>query len=74
MACNKVVFIAIISTVICDMADKACLILDCVSGRQHGIKTIAIMEDFDSELTAQAQQIGIEILSMKELEVLNTQG
>lgn len=54
------------------MADKARLILGCVSGRQHRIKTIAIMEDFDSELTAQAQQIGIEILSMKELEVLKT--
>ncbi|XP_057187402.1 long-chain-fatty-acid--CoA ligase 1a isoform X1 [Triplophysa rosa] len=61
---------AVISTVICDMADKARLILGCVSGRQHSIKTIAIMEDFDSELTAQAQQIGIEILRMKELEAI----
>ncbi|XP_056626580.1 long-chain-fatty-acid--CoA ligase 1a isoform X4 [Triplophysa dalaica] len=69
-AISYVIDKAIISTVICDMADKASLILGCVSGRQHRIKTIAIMEDFDSELTAQAQQIGIEILSMKELEAI----
>uniref|UniRef100_A0A8C2B3X7 Long-chain-fatty-acid--CoA ligase n=1 Tax=Cyprinus carpio TaxID=7962 RepID=A0A8C2B3X7_CYPCA len=59
---------ATISTVICDIADKARLILDCVSGRKHSITTIVIMENFDSELTAQAQQKGIEILSLKELE------
>uniref|UniRef100_A0A8C2AZU2 Arachidonate--CoA ligase n=1 Tax=Cyprinus carpio TaxID=7962 RepID=A0A8C2AZU2_CYPCA len=53
---------ATISTVICDIADKARLILDCVSGRKHSITTIVIMENFDSELTAQAQQKGIEIL------------
>uniref|UniRef100_A0A671N0M1 Arachidonate--CoA ligase n=1 Tax=Sinocyclocheilus anshuiensis TaxID=1608454 RepID=A0A671N0M1_9TELE len=49
---------ATISTVICDIADKARLILDCVSGRKHSITTIVIMENFDSELTAQAQQKG----------------
>uniref|UniRef100_A0A672QP25 Long-chain-fatty-acid--CoA ligase n=1 Tax=Sinocyclocheilus grahami TaxID=75366 RepID=A0A672QP25_SINGR len=59
---------ATIATVICDIADKARLILDCVSGRKHSITTIVIMENFDSELTAQAQQKGIEILSLKELE------
>uniref|UniRef100_A0A671MY78 Long-chain-fatty-acid--CoA ligase n=1 Tax=Sinocyclocheilus anshuiensis TaxID=1608454 RepID=A0A671MY78_9TELE len=61
---------ATISTVICDIADKARLILDCVSGRKHSITTIVIMENFDSELTAQAQQKGIEILSLKELEAI----
>ncbi|XP_073699396.1 long-chain-fatty-acid--CoA ligase 1a isoform X1 [Garra rufa] len=61
---------ATISTVICDMADKARLILDCVSGRKHSITTIVIIESFDSELTAQAQQKGIEVLSLKELEAI----
>ncbi|XP_016102933.1 long-chain-fatty-acid--CoA ligase 1-like isoform X2 [Sinocyclocheilus grahami] len=61
---------ATIATVICDIADKARLILDCVSGRKHSITTIVIMENFDSELTAQAQQKGIEILSLKELEAI----
>uniref|UniRef100_A0A8C2DRY8 Arachidonate--CoA ligase n=1 Tax=Cyprinus carpio TaxID=7962 RepID=A0A8C2DRY8_CYPCA len=61
---------ATISTVICDIADKARLILDCVSGQKHSITTIVIMENFDSELIAQAKQKGIEILSLKELEGL----
>uniref|UniRef100_A0A8C1LRL9 Arachidonate--CoA ligase n=1 Tax=Cyprinus carpio TaxID=7962 RepID=A0A8C1LRL9_CYPCA len=57
---------ATISTVICDLPDKARLILDCVSGRKHSVTTIVIMGNFDSELTAQAQQKGIEVLSLKE--------
>uniref|UniRef100_A0A8C1G4C7 Arachidonate--CoA ligase n=1 Tax=Cyprinus carpio TaxID=7962 RepID=A0A8C1G4C7_CYPCA len=61
---------ATISTVICDIADKARLILDCVSGQKHSITTIVIMENFDSELIAQAKQKGIEILSLKELEAI----
>uniref|UniRef100_A0A671R9B6 Arachidonate--CoA ligase n=1 Tax=Sinocyclocheilus anshuiensis TaxID=1608454 RepID=A0A671R9B6_9TELE len=59
---------ATISTVICDIPDKARLILDCVSGRKHSVTTIVIMGNFDRELTAQAQQKGIEVLSLKELE------
>uniref|UniRef100_A0A8C1V4H5 Arachidonate--CoA ligase n=1 Tax=Cyprinus carpio TaxID=7962 RepID=A0A8C1V4H5_CYPCA len=51
---------------ICDLPDKARLILDCVSGRKHSVTTIVIMGNFDSELTAQAQQKGIEVLSLKE--------
>uniref|UniRef100_A0A672LRX7 long-chain-fatty-acid--CoA ligase n=1 Tax=Sinocyclocheilus grahami TaxID=75366 RepID=A0A672LRX7_SINGR len=63
---------ATISTVICDIPDKARLILDCVSGRKHSITTIVIMGNFDRELTAQAQQKGIEVLSLKELEDSNS--
>uniref|UniRef100_A0A671R9W2 Arachidonate--CoA ligase n=1 Tax=Sinocyclocheilus anshuiensis TaxID=1608454 RepID=A0A671R9W2_9TELE len=61
---------ATISTVICDIPDKARLILDCVSGRKHSVTTIVIMGNFDRELTAQAQQKGIEVLSLKELEAI----
>ncbi|TRY84934.1 hypothetical protein DNTS_004025 [Danionella cerebrum] len=61
---------ATVSTVICDISDKARLLLECVSNRKHSITTIVIMESFDSELTALAQQNGIEILSLKELEVI----
>uniref|UniRef100_A0A673IEN7 Long-chain-fatty-acid--CoA ligase n=1 Tax=Sinocyclocheilus rhinocerous TaxID=307959 RepID=A0A673IEN7_9TELE len=62
--------VATISTVICDIPDKARLILDCVSGRKHSVTTIVIMGNFDRELTAQAQQKGIEVLSLKELEAI----
>ncbi|XP_076151100.1 long-chain-fatty-acid--CoA ligase 1a isoform X1 [Alosa pseudoharengus] len=61
---------ASISTVICDVADKARLILDCVSSRKHTVRTIALMEAFDSELVARGQTCGIEILSLKDLVVL----
>ncbi|XP_062379369.1 long-chain-fatty-acid--CoA ligase 1a isoform X1 [Sardina pilchardus] len=61
---------AAISTVICDVADKARLILDCLSNRKHTVRTIALMEASDSELVARAQTCGIEILSLKDLVVL----
>lgn len=51
------------------MADKVRLILDCVSSRKHTVRTIALMEAFDSELVARAQTCGIEILSLKDLVV-----
>uniref|UniRef100_A0A8C8F679 Arachidonate--CoA ligase n=1 Tax=Oncorhynchus tshawytscha TaxID=74940 RepID=A0A8C8F679_ONCTS len=60
---------AAISTVICDLVDKVRLILDCVSGKEHTLKTIVVMEDFDKELVACGQQSGIEILSLKDVEV-----
>uniref|UniRef100_A0A8C8FRZ0 Arachidonate--CoA ligase n=1 Tax=Oncorhynchus tshawytscha TaxID=74940 RepID=A0A8C8FRZ0_ONCTS len=47
---------AAISTVICDLAAKARLILDCVSGKEHTLKTIVLMEAFDEELMARGQQ------------------
>uniref|UniRef100_A0AAZ3RVA5 Long-chain-fatty-acid--CoA ligase n=1 Tax=Oncorhynchus tshawytscha TaxID=74940 RepID=A0AAZ3RVA5_ONCTS len=59
---------AAISTVICDLVDKVRLILDCVSGKEHTLKTIVVMEDFDKELVACGQQSGIEILSLKDVE------
>ncbi|KAL2098073.1 hypothetical protein ACEWY4_007280 [Coilia grayii] len=60
---------ASIGTIICDVANKAQLILDCVSSRKHTIRTIALMEAFDSDLVARAQTCGIEIISLKDLEV-----
>jgi long-chain acyl-CoA synthetase len=55
--------------VICDLVDKVRLILDCVSGKEHTLKTIVIMEAFDKELVVRGQQSGIEILSLKDVEV-----
>lgn len=69
-AISHIIDKATISTVICDLPEKARLILDCVSGRKHSVTTIVIMGNFDSELTAQAQQKGIEVLSLKELEAI----
>ncbi|XP_046900340.1 long-chain-fatty-acid--CoA ligase 1a isoform X2 [Hypomesus transpacificus] len=61
---------ATISTVICDMPDKAKLILECVSGKEHTVKTVILMEAFDPDLVIQGQKSGISILSLAEFEVI----
>uniref|UniRef100_A0A3P8QL98 Long-chain-fatty-acid--CoA ligase n=1 Tax=Astatotilapia calliptera TaxID=8154 RepID=A0A3P8QL98_ASTCA len=57
-----------ISTVICDVPEKARMILDCVSGKARAVKMIILIEAFDSDLVTRAKENGIEILSLKELE------
>uniref|UniRef100_A0A3B3YW85 Long-chain-fatty-acid--CoA ligase n=1 Tax=Poecilia mexicana TaxID=48701 RepID=A0A3B3YW85_9TELE len=59
----------IIERVICDVAEKARMILDCISGQGKTVKTIVLMEAFDKELVSRAAQSGVEILSLKEFEV-----
>ncbi|XP_061100825.1 long-chain-fatty-acid--CoA ligase 1a isoform X1 [Conger conger] len=61
---------ATIATVVCDVPDKAKLILDCVSGRKHSIRIIILVEPFDADLVARGQECGIEIISMKEMEAI----
>lgn len=60
---------ATISTVICDVPEKAWMVLDCVNGKGTSVKTIVIMEAFQDELVKRAQECDIEIISFKELEV-----
>uniref|UniRef100_A0A673J3N5 Long-chain-fatty-acid--CoA ligase n=1 Tax=Sinocyclocheilus rhinocerous TaxID=307959 RepID=A0A673J3N5_9TELE len=57
-----------ISTVVCDVPEKAKLLLDCVSGRQHSVKTLILMENFDTDLVSRAQQCGIDIISLRDAE------
>uniref|UniRef100_A0A3Q0SZ77 Long-chain-fatty-acid--CoA ligase n=1 Tax=Amphilophus citrinellus TaxID=61819 RepID=A0A3Q0SZ77_AMPCI len=59
-----------ISTVICDIPEKARMILDCVNGKARAVKTIILIEAFDSDLVTRAKESGIEILSLKEFEAL----
>ncbi|XP_036372492.1 long-chain-fatty-acid--CoA ligase 1a isoform X2 [Megalops cyprinoides] len=59
---------AAISTIVCDVPNKASLIMDCVSGREHTVRTIILMEPFDADLVARGQKCGIEILSLKDVE------
>ncbi|XP_076584564.1 long-chain-fatty-acid--CoA ligase 1a isoform X1 [Chaetodon auriga] len=61
---------AAISSVICDVPEKARMILDCISGNARTIKTIVLMEAFDAELATRAQECGVEIMSLKELEAV----
>ncbi|CAJ1052346.1 long-chain-fatty-acid--CoA ligase 1a isoform X2 [Xyrichtys novacula] len=59
---------ASIATVICDVPEKAKMILDCVGGKGKTVKTIVLIEAFDSDLVTRGQENGIEILSLKEFE------
>ncbi|XP_031727272.1 long-chain-fatty-acid--CoA ligase 1a isoform X1 [Anarrhichthys ocellatus] len=61
---------AAISTVICDIPEKAQVILDCVGEKRRAVKTIVLIEPFDSELVMRGQECGIDILSLKEFEAL----
>uniref|UniRef100_A0A8C2FGE5 Arachidonate--CoA ligase n=1 Tax=Cyprinus carpio TaxID=7962 RepID=A0A8C2FGE5_CYPCA len=58
---------ACISTVVCDVPEKAKLLLDCVSGRQHTVKTLILIENFDADLVSRAQQCGIDIVTLQIL-------
>uniref|UniRef100_A0AAQ6A0X2 Arachidonate--CoA ligase n=1 Tax=Amphiprion ocellaris TaxID=80972 RepID=A0AAQ6A0X2_AMPOC len=60
---------ATIATVICDVPEKARMILDCVGEKGRTVKTIVLMEEFDSDLVTRAKESGIEILSLQEFEV-----
>lgn len=64
-----VCFAACISTVVCDVPEKARLLLDCVSGKQHSLKTLILIQDFEADLVSRGQQCGIDIISLRDAEV-----
>uniref|UniRef100_A0A8C7M8M2 Arachidonate--CoA ligase n=1 Tax=Oncorhynchus kisutch TaxID=8019 RepID=A0A8C7M8M2_ONCKI len=60
-----------ISTVLCDKQNKAETLLEnCEKGETPQLKTIILMDAFDTELTARGAKCGVDILSLKEVEVL----
>uniref|UniRef100_A0AAQ4S2C7 Arachidonate--CoA ligase n=1 Tax=Gasterosteus aculeatus aculeatus TaxID=481459 RepID=A0AAQ4S2C7_GASAC len=69
-AISYVIHRAAISTVICDVPEKAQMILDCVSENGRTVKTIVLIEPFGSELVALGRECGIDILSLKSFETL----
>uniref|UniRef100_A0A8C7TE53 Long-chain-fatty-acid--CoA ligase n=1 Tax=Oncorhynchus mykiss TaxID=8022 RepID=A0A8C7TE53_ONCMY len=60
-----------ISTVLCDKQNKAETLLEnCEKGETPELKTIILMDAFDTELTARGAKCGVDILSLKEVEAL----
>nr|XP_056705269.1 long-chain-fatty-acid--CoA ligase 5 [Euleptes europaea] len=60
-----------ISTVICDKPDKAQMLLgNCEQGKTPGLKTIILMDHFDNKIKERGAAIGVELLSLKEVEKL----
>uniref|UniRef100_A0A8C1ZBH6 Arachidonate--CoA ligase n=1 Tax=Cyprinus carpio TaxID=7962 RepID=A0A8C1ZBH6_CYPCA len=59
-----------ISTVICDKAEKAAVLLENVQrGETPGLKTIVLMDAFDAALLEEAQKSGVLIRSLRDVEV-----
>ncbi|CAL8328411.1 long-chain-fatty-acid--CoA ligase 1 isoform X2 [Gadus morhua] len=61
---------AVLSTIVCDVAAKVELVLECVRDREHTVKTIVLMEPPSRELASRGQQAGIQILSLQEMEAI----
>ncbi|XP_010862365.2 long-chain-fatty-acid--CoA ligase 5 isoform X1 [Esox lucius] len=60
-----------ISTVLCDKQNKAEILLEnCEKGETPGLKTIILMDAFDTELIARGKKCNVDILSLQEVEVL----
>ncbi|XP_064829474.1 long-chain-fatty-acid--CoA ligase 1-like [Oncorhynchus masou masou] len=59
-----------ISSILCDFPEKARLVLECVSGREHHVRTIILMEPFDDELVAKGKDCGMDILSLSQVEAI----
>ncbi|TRY98500.1 hypothetical protein DNTS_014637 [Danionella cerebrum] len=57
-----------LSTVVCDVPEKVRLLLECVSGRQHSVKTLILISEFDEDLQTRAKQSGIDLISLSEAE------
>lgn len=63
-----------ISTVICDTAEKAAVLLENVQrGETPGLKTIILMDAFDAPLLDKAQKSGVLVQSLRDVEVRHVQ-
>lgn len=59
-----------ISTVICDKADKAQVLLDNVERRDTpGLKRILVMDAFDLTLVEHGTRCGVHVQALQEVEV-----
>ncbi|XP_054647196.1 long-chain-fatty-acid--CoA ligase 1-like isoform X2 [Dunckerocampus dactyliophorus] len=69
-AINYILDKASIATIVCDVADKVNLVLDCVKDRKHTVKSIVIMETPSEDLVSRGKQAGIDIISLQVMEAI----
>ncbi|KAM9129612.1 long-chain-fatty-acid--CoA ligase 6 isoform 3-T7 [Pangshura tecta] len=68
-AIRYIINTADISTVICDKAEKARILLDHVEKRETpGLKSIILMDSFEKDLKERGKRCGVEIQSMQDVE------
>lgn len=53
----------------CDVAEKVELVLECVKGKEHPVRTVVLMQTPSPDLVSRGQQAGIHVLSLQEMEV-----
>uniref|UniRef100_A0A3Q2P0K1 Long-chain-fatty-acid--CoA ligase n=1 Tax=Fundulus heteroclitus TaxID=8078 RepID=A0A3Q2P0K1_FUNHE len=61
---------ASISTIVCDVTEKASQVLDCIKDGKHSVKTIVLMETPSASLVERGQQAGVHILSLQDMEAI----
>nr|XP_057919732.1 long-chain-fatty-acid--CoA ligase 1-like [Doryrhamphus excisus] len=69
-AINYIIDKASIATIVCDVADKVNLVLDCVKDRKHTVKSIVVMETPGEDLVSRGKQAGIDIISLDVMEAI----
>lgn len=69
-AIHYIIHKASIQTIVCDVADKVELVLQCIQDQEHPVRTIVLMQAPSAELVSRGQQSGIHILSLQEMELL----
>lgn len=61
---------ACISTIVCDVPEKVNLVLECLNGKGHLVKTIVLMQAPSDDLISKGREAQIEIISLQDMEAL----
>lgn len=61
---------ASISTIVCDVPEKLELVLQCLNGKGHSVKTIVLMQAPSDDLISKGQEAHVDIISLQDMEIL----
>lgn len=61
---------ASICTIVCDVIEKVDMVLECLNGKGHSLRTIVLMETPSESLISKGQQAQVEIISLQDMEAL----
>uniref|UniRef100_A0A8C6UPY7 Long-chain-fatty-acid--CoA ligase n=1 Tax=Neogobius melanostomus TaxID=47308 RepID=A0A8C6UPY7_9GOBI len=60
---------ASISTIVCDVPEKVDLVLQCLKGKEHSVRTIVLMQTPSDDLVSKGREAQLEITSLQHMEV-----
>uniref|UniRef100_A0A8C6UYE2 Long-chain-fatty-acid--CoA ligase n=1 Tax=Neogobius melanostomus TaxID=47308 RepID=A0A8C6UYE2_9GOBI len=61
---------ASISTIVCDVPEKVDLVLQCLKGKEHSVRTIVLMQTPSDDLVSKGREAQLEITSLQHMEML----